>query len=154
MFRDYRSLTLYSIITLQHRVMWYMFHVASEHAFTQRNGAIIVVNALHYTIDYFDRKLCKRLWQSVEEFTPMKLSAVHLCTVKSRSMYTIIMPCVLALMGKHNRLRTLIHASMYAEEMSKTGLSASCIPTELGGDVSLDDHKQWVEERSKVEREN
>lgn len=139
------------------RCMFYVFHVASHDdsaAFTQRNGAILLVDALQYRMQHFDRKLCKRLYQLLQECTCLQLSAVHVCTVQSRSTYTLIMPCVLALMGRHNRLRTVIHARpLYVEELTKCGLTVATIPTALGGEYSLTEFQAWIQQQRAKEKE-
>jgi len=135
--------------------MWYIFHVASQNAFTQRNGAIVLVDAQQYRMEHFDRKLSRKMWQLLDESTPFQLSAVHFCTAMSRSTYTIIMPSVLALLGRRNRLRTVFHTGpQHVEELVACGLPKDCIPGELGGDFTLERYLAWLESRREMERGN
>jgi hypothetical protein len=135
------------------RVMWYMFHVASLNPFTQRNGAVLVYDAQQYGLEHFDRKLSRKMWQLLDQGTPFHLSAIHFCTAMSRSTYSIIIPAVLALMGKRNRLRMIHHGGpSHVEELMASGLTKDCISCELGGDVTMEMYKSWIQKRREIEQ--
>ena len=142
-----------SLLSLQLKVIWYVWHSALETKAIRKNGVVIIQNNLQEST--IPSKLLKKYMHFVQNCMPIKVGARHVY-VPSTSRWERHISKVKGLVEKPVRLRYIEHKIVCdrdLEDMSvklgrEYGIQKSCLPAELGGSVSFEQCcQEWVEER-------
>jgi hypothetical protein len=131
------------------RVFWYFLQTALEDLETQKKGIIILAYAHETTFWQLDRQLLTLIAQSLRGCLPVRLSCIHIC--EPPSFFSIIFPIVKFFITGRLQQRIRVHSGgdwQVQQELLKCGLDKSVLPTQIGGDVTLDLHK-WLARRRK-----
>ena len=146
------------ILTLQLKVLWYVWHAALETKAIRKNGVIIILNNLSVSskTKSSPSKFVKKYISFVNQCMPIKIGARH-AYVGSSSFWEKLTSKVKYLLGKPARLRRVEHKIVRGdrdiEDASvrlgqEYGVQKSCLPGELGGSVSFEQYcREWIEER-------
>lgn len=142
------------LFRLQLRAIWYVAEVAAQEN-TDISGGIVQVcwfnnaSIFDYDLTVFDR------WAFfLSSCWPIKLLTNHLCC-PTAVVNRIVKPIVHTFVSKDWRARTLTHNVPVTEilyVLERYGIGAYMLPTEMGGNESIDMSK-WTANRRAVELE-
>ena len=138
--------TKYTVLSLC-RALWYTLHAALELESAQKHGVVMLLNPSDSRLSQFDRRLPKVMVPSIQGALPMRLSAMHLCYPPV--FVSIILPIIKIFMSERMKKRILLHPGTrdhVLERLNRYGLGKNILPSDLGGEVSLD-HLGWIRER-------
>mmetsp|Transcript_24335 Transcript_24335/g.48534 ORF Transcript_24335/g.48534 Transcript_24335/m.48534 type:complete len:315 (+) Transcript_24335:291-1235(+) len=127
------------------RAAWYTLHTALEDESTQRKGIVFLVYLKYTYVRHFDRSLVSLLADSIRGVLPVRVSAIHI--FHAPYIFEILFDVVSMLLG--DRLTKRIKMYSEDDDIIRQRLSRffiKSLPTELGGDVKLDQEK-WISER-------
>ena len=131
----------YSSYSMDQEIMC-LFYLVETVVATNRGrdrGFVLLIDGRDTSRKHLSRKFPKYVHVFDNTF-PVRLRAFHICH-PNNVMFYIIHPIVKRLMPKHVRLRAKMHngtTSEVLQRLSEYNLTPDCIPTELGGNVSLD----------------
>ena len=145
-----RDFSVYSV-EQEDRAFFYLLETIIEDPDLRRRGVIIVCDGRGMTRKHYSRKV-QRLAKCLDKVFPIHLRAGHFCHPSNVYFY-IIHPVVKHFLPHDVRLRFKIHYGSTAEVLRS--LEGYCLPwkvmpTELGGDVTLD-MNQWITARMAIE---
>lgn len=126
------------------RACWLALHrMLLEDEQVQTSGCVLV--GLGYgQLDQLDRKLDVLLWRSIRDVLPVRIVASHFIYGSSHRTYSMIAPNIKFFFGRcaRARLREYVGGeSQILEQLGHFGISASILPTEMGGGWSY--NKKW-----------
>ena len=145
-----RDFSIYSV-EQEDRAFFYLLETIIEDPDLRRRGVIIVIDSRNMTRKHYSRKV-QRLARCLDKVFPIHLRAGHFCHPSNVYFY-IIHPVVKRFLPHDIRLRLKIHYGSTAEVLrSLEGycLPRKVMPSELGGDISLDIN-QWITARMAIE---
>ncbi|CAB9525219.1 Transfer protein [Seminavis robusta] len=120
---------------------------------TQCKGLVVMMYLKGETSSQFNRKFIALLLQAIKGAIPVRLSAAH--QIHPQIFLRLIWPMLKLLLDKRMMARLPIFAGdteQVLAALSKYGYSKSMLPTEMGGDVELDDYfDEWLEQRRQIE---
>jgi hypothetical protein len=129
------------------RAFWYTVHAALEDEATQKRGIVLLLFPHHAHFSQFDRKLVASNAESMKGCLPVRVGALHIC--HPPTFFTIVFPIIKLLLGKRLRERIKVHTGSEAhvlERLACFGIPKESIPSDLGGDVVLN-QKAWLKKR-------
>ena len=134
----------------QIRVWWYLLHVVMEDEIALRNGFIIISNAKGTSLSNFDSKSTAAICTSHKIF-PIRWCQIHCC--HSNPVFPLVASIVKAVLSREQRESFVLHngtCEQVLESLTANGITRECVPTDLGGcvTVSPDD---FVRERLTIE---
>jgi len=141
--QDHSKITVRS----QARAAAYMAMAALEDEETQRKGLVVIFWPAKERWDQPNREFITLMGKTVKGALPIRLSGAHIC--QPPAFIRLVLPLVKMAMGERLRKRILFHTGS-CEDVQKTlepyGLTKDILPTELGGDVVLD-QDAWLAAR-------
>ena len=129
------------------RAFWYTVHAALEDEMTQKRGIILLLYPHRAHVSQFDRKLVSMNAASIKGCLPVRVGAFHIC--HPPAFFTVVFPVLNFFLGKRLRARIKVHTGSEThilETLARYGISKESVPSDLGGDVKLD-QKKWLEMR-------
>lgn len=96
---------------------------------------------LNTTIWKYDRRLDQFAIDLEEEFLPMEVTAVHVCSVQGY-LWRLLKPVVLACFSRRTRERLRLHLSSdgdIADILHEYGIERSALPSIMGGEIDVDE---------------
>ena len=144
--QDHKNLTIQS----QARAAAYTIMVALEEESTQQRGIVIIFWPYKERWDQPNRQFLSLLASSVKGALPVRLSAIHVC--QHKPIFNLLIPLVKFFMGERLRKRLRFHSGSNDQvrtALAPYGLTKNVLPTELGGDVELQQEK-WLAARKQA----
>ena len=129
------------------RAFWYVLHAILEDETTQKRGIVFCGYAHKAKFANIDRPLMKMNMESIKGCIPVRVGSFHLC--RPPSFFKVVFPIMKVLMGARLRARVKVYFGdngSILEKLAKFGIRKSSIPSELGGNIVLD-QELWVEDR-------
>jgi hypothetical protein len=103
---------------------------------------------------HWDRRLSKKLVNVLRVFPNPR--AVHVCTGSGRAMLGVILPIAKYVMGRHLRLRLVIHSGSdndLLDGFERYGLGRDHLKSVvLCNESVVDNYAEWLEEQARIER--
>ena len=131
------------------RALWYVVHSLVEGNDTvQKVGIVVVAFPRHAKVSYLDRKLMKMNMESLTGCIPVRLGALHVCH-PPWFFGKVAYPIMKLVMSERVRKRVRVHVGSQEKvlkELEAFGMGREVLPSELGGDVILD-NDAWLQER-------
>lgn len=141
--------TLHTIKS-QARAAAYMAMAALEDEETQQRGLVVVFWPARERWDQPNPEFIKLMGASLKGALPVRLSGAHVC--QPPGFFRMLIPLVKLAMGERLRQRIRFHTGS-CRDVQKTlepyGLTRDILPTELGGNVVLD-QDAWLEARRSI----
>lgn len=129
------------------RAIWYVIHAALEDDSVQQKGVVMLMYPHNAKFSQIDRKLMKMNTESMKGCIPVRLSAFHIC--HPPKFFAIIFPLLKLFLGERLRKRIRVHSGSdkkVIEHLNHFGLTKNELPSDLGGDIVLD-NSGWLKER-------
>jgi len=137
------------------RSTWYVMHsLLKENVNTQKRGLLIIAYPKNSRPSQFDRELMKLNAGSIKGCLPVRLSAVHIC--HPPTFFKLLFPILKIFLGERLQKRILVHAGSeenIRNNLGKYGLTKDQLPTELGGNISIDHEKFLKDQRNREEQD-
>mmetsp|Transcript_5051 Transcript_5051/g.14498 ORF Transcript_5051/g.14498 Transcript_5051/m.14498 type:complete len:207 (+) Transcript_5051:107-727(+) len=133
-------------MTIQ-RAIWYVMHAALEEESVQQKGVVMLLYPHNAKLAQVDRKLMKMNSESMKGCIPVRLSAFHVCNPPK--FFSIVFPLLKLFLGDRLRKRIRVHSGdkeKVIDHLAHFGLTKDCIPSDLGGNIVLD-NLGWLKER-------
>mmetsp|Transcript_38654 Transcript_38654/g.57478 ORF Transcript_38654/g.57478 Transcript_38654/m.57478 type:complete len:302 (-) Transcript_38654:149-1054(-) len=139
------------------RSVWYVMHAALEDEVTQKKGIVFIGWPKQVKLSQFDRPQMQMNVGVIKGCIPLRVSAMHMCHPPGEFFFNIIFPIIKRLMGERLRKRMRLYTgsdeAVLKELADPFGLTADMLPTQLGGQIVLD-NAAWLEERKALESGN
>lgn len=129
------------------RAIWYIFHTALEDEETQKQGVVFLCDLSKAAVNLLDHELCRVVALSVTGCIPVRLSGIHGCYPPA--VFWILFPIIKVLLGERLGKRIKIHSGAKKRvhaELTKYLMPIHVVPSQLGGQLELD-NAAWIEER-------
>lgn len=129
-----------------------MMEVAAEQCTETESGCVLIGWDEESSIFEFPRKVYDSFAEFEKSCLPVRFAALHTCCPTS-AILKIMRPIMLALTDKRTRLRTIVHdvpVSQICDVLSAYGILREMLPTEMGGEVKLN-QAEWIADRRAVE---
>jgi hypothetical protein len=143
-----------AFLVFQLRAIWYVIELLAQANTDVRSGAVMVVWDKDFTIWDYDQRLYERMTYFDMNCWPVKVIACHVF-IAPWFMIKVVKPFLNALRDKQSRSRTLLHGdsdSQLLDILSNYGILKEMLPTEMGGNLQLNQAK-WIANRRAVELE-
>lgn len=131
------------------RALWYVLHSMLEGNETAQKVGIVVVGYPHHAkLSYLDRKLMKMNVESLSGCIPVRLGGFHICHLPW-FFGKVAFPLMKLVMPERMRKRVRVHVGSeekVLKELEEVGMGREVLPSEIGGDVVLD-NDGWMQER-------
>lgn len=131
----------------QHRVLWYMVHVAKEDINVLQRGIVMLIYPQEARLDQFDHSLWNLISDSCSQALPIQWRSTHI--VHPNRFFSIIHPVFMSSLPKDIQDRVVVHSGTKMKVLAnllRYCLSWDRIPSEIGGCVDLDFEK-WLSQR-------
>lgn len=137
------------------RAVWYTIEVAArEKEQDIESGVVEIIWDRDSTVWDYDSQVYSR-WTDFETHCwPIQIIAFHAC-LPPPFILRLIYPIMMALTDKRARARTIVHdvpESSIIEVLSSYGILKRMLPTQIGGDLVID-QTQWITDRRVAEME-
>lgn len=140
------------------RVMWYLIHVIYTRPDCYKWGFVFVI----YLKDYDphksgDRLGAKKLFLYLRECWCPQLKAFHELYGSRQSAVRLVEPALRNMQGRHIRLHLRTHYGFDTDNLhslSDYGVTANNVGIVAGGNVTADDHIQWIQKQKEIERDS
>jgi len=130
------------------RVLWYYMHTVLEDERFQKKGIVLIANSKNEKLNQFDPPLARMLTNSIRGCIPVRVAGIHMC--HPPTFFSLIFPILKLFMGEKLRKRVNIHSGSDQHVLKRLaspyGLTKDVLPTDLGGDVLLD-NDSWLQAR-------
>lgn len=130
------------------RALWYTMHnLIEENDIVQKSGMVAVAFPHHAKISVVDRKLMKMNMDSMSGCLPIRIGGFHICQ-PPWFFGKVVFPIMKVVMPERMRKRVRVHTGSeekVLENLKEFGLGRDVLPTDIGGDVILD-NDAWVQE--------
>ena len=130
------------------RAFWHLFHALLEDEQVQKRGLIVLGYSANFRNRNRDSTFTRMCVASMQGCLPIRLSAFHVC--HSPPIFHFFAKMLLCFIGERLRKRVLPHAGKYEKVVellvSKYAIPLSCIPTDMSGDLVLD-QQAWLDQR-------
>ena len=143
------SFFLYISVLLQCRALFYI----AEQAIllpSSRKGIVWLSADLNTTIWKYDRRLDQVVIDFEEEYMPMEIQSIHVCSVQGY-LWRLLKPVILACFSRRTRERLRIHLSSdgdITDILQGYGIDRSALPSILGGEIDADEiYGRWLKDR-------
>lgn len=134
------------------RAVWYTIEVTAKQNTDVVSGLVELVYDKHSSVWNYDNRVYPRWTDFETNAWPVQIMAFHvLCPPPF--IKRVIFPIMMALTDQRARARTLIHdipEEDIVSTMAKYGVLKYMLPTNVGGDVMID-QSRWIEERRAAE---
>ena len=114
----------------------------------QKVGIVVVGYPHHAKLSYLDRKLMKMNVESLSGCIPVRLGGFHICH-PPWFFGKVAFPLMKLVMPERMRKRVRVHVGSeekVLKELEEVGMGREVLPSEIGGDVVLD-NDGWMQER-------
>lgn len=133
------------------RAFWYFFHALLEDEQVQKRGLICLCYSAHFSHKNRDPTFSRMCLASLQGCLPIRLSAFHGC--HPPALFRVAARFFLLFVGERLRKRVIPHAGTNEHVISilenKYHISRDHIPTEMGGNLTMD-VKKWICEREEA----
>lgn len=132
---------------IQHRVFWYIVHVAMEDIDVLKRGLVLLIYPQEARLDQFDHCLWKSIAESCKYSLPIQWKSTHI--VHPNRFFSIIHPLFMSTLPKTVQDRVVVHSGTKMKVLAnllRYCLPWDRIPSDVGGCVDLDFGK-WLSER-------
>ena len=130
------------------RAFWYLFHSLLEDPEVQKRGLIVLAYSANFKNRNRDSTFTRMCLASMQGCLPIRLSAFHVC--HSPTVFHFVAKMLLCFIGDRLRKRVLPHAGKYDKVVAtletKYNIPRTCIPTDMGGALKLN-QQAWLDER-------
>ena len=133
------------------RLWWYLLHIAMEDEVALKNGFIIISNARNTSLNNFDPKTTAAICTSGDRIFPIRWRQTHCC--HSNPVFPLVAGMVKAVLSRNQRDTFILHNGQpYAvlQSLSANGIPKECLPSELGGLVTVSP-EIFIRERMAIE---
>jgi len=140
---------------MQHRVFWYIVHVAMEDIQAFKKGMVVLIYPQEARLDQFDHNLWRAISESCHFSLPIRWRATHI--VHPNRFFSVIHPLFMTNLPRSLQDRVIVHSGTKMKVLSnllRYCLPWDRIPSDVGGCVDLD-LGVWLTERMvKEERDS
>ena len=120
------------------RLWWYLLHIAMEDDVARKNGFIIISNARNTSLNNFDPRVTAAICTSGDRIFPIRWRQTHCC--HSNPVFPLVAGMVKAVLSRNQRDTFILHNGQpdaVLQSLSANGIPKECLPTELGGLVTV-----------------
>ena len=134
-------------LVTQHRVFWYIVHVAMEDVEALKKGMVVLIYPQEARLDQFDHQLWKSIADSCIYSFPIHWRSTHI--VHPNRFFSIIHPLFMSTLPQSVQDRVIVHSGTKMKVLAnllRYCLPWDRIPSDVGGCVDLD-LGVWLSER-------
>ena len=132
---------------LQHRVFWYLVHVAMEDVSVLRKGIVLLIYPQEARLDQFDHQLWRSISDSCMYSLPIQWRSTHI--IHPNRFFSIIHPLFMSTLPQPVQDRVIVHSGTKMKVLAnllRYCLPWDRIPSDVGGCIDLD-LGIWLSER-------
>lgn len=137
------------------RTMWYVFQTVAEEERFQKTGYVMIINLKDWDpASCGDRIGAKKTFLYWRECLCPRMKGYHATYGSTQTPVKIVEPAIREMQGKHIRLHLINHYGFDSENLKSLalyGLKKEHLSQVIGGDLTVEDHLEWLRQRAQVE---